>query len=282
MHKILKSGIALGLSLIAVVVFIVLVQHKPVSQLDGEFDITHTGQINLDNLYVAPLPSSKKPVPDFSSYTNVVEKKKAFFAYLLPEIRRQNFIVLKERKMILALYEMNSNKQKMNASQEAVMQRLMKKYKVSQKKKHSNEYVLSKLIKRIDVIPEAMILVQAANESGWGTSRFAKNGYNFFGLWCFKKGCGFVPNQRNEDSSHEVAKFRDLSHAVMTYVRNLNRLYAYHELREIRIKLRREGKKLSSEELVNGLSKYSERGQDYIDELQNMIRVNKKHMGLNI
>ncbi|MCF2948903.1 glucosaminidase domain-containing protein [Paraglaciecola aquimarina] len=278
MHKILKNSIFVTLGFIAVIILIVVTQHRPVD--DGEFEIVDMGQINLDNLYVAPLPSSKLPVPDFAAYSNVVEKKKAFFAYLLPEIRRQNFIVLKERKMVLALYEMDSNKQTMNRSQLAVLKHLMKKYQVSQKENHSNEYILSKLIKRIDVIPEAMILVQAANESGWGTSRFARDGYNFFGLWCFRKGCGFVPSQRNEDSSHEVAKFRDLSHAVMTYVRNLNRLYAYHDLREIRIKLRRKGKKITSEALVKGLSKYSERGQDYIDELQNMIRVNRKHMGL--
>ena len=64
----------------------------------------------------------------------------------------------------------------------------------------------------------------------------------------------------------------------MTYVRNLNRLYAYEELRTIRINLRRKGKKIVAEELVKGLSRYSERGQAYIDELLAMLRVNKKYM----
>jgi Bax protein len=279
MRKLLKCLVLVLSAIIAVSVLIVLLQHKPIDET--EFVIDTPGKIKLDNLYVAPLPNSKKTVPDFSTYKNVIEKKKAFFAYLLPEIRRQNFIVLKERKMVLALYEMVSNGQELNGAQQKVLSHLLKKYKLSSKKKHSNEYLLSKLIKRVDVLPEALILVQAANESGWGTSRFARDGYNFFGLWCFKKGCGFVPNQRNEDSTHEVAKFRDLSHAVMTYVRNLNRLFAYQELREIRIQQRRNGNNITSEALVNGLSRYSERGQDYINELQNMIRVNRKYMGLN-
>ena len=121
-------------------------------------------------------------------------------------------------------------------------------------------------------------MVQAANESGWGASRFAQQGYNFFGLWCFKKGCGFVPKQRNDNAVHEVAKFRDLSHAVMTYTRNLNRHYAYKDLRMIRQNLRQADKPVSAKALAAGLSSYSERGQAYIDELLSMLRVNRKHM----
>ncbi|MFQ3192663.1 MAG: Bax protein, partial [Paraglaciecola sp.] len=102
--------------------------------------------------------------------------------------------------------------------------------------------------------------------------------YNFFGLWCFKKGCGFVPRQRNDGAEHEVAKFRDLSHAVMTYIRNINRHYAYKELRVIRQELRQSDKPVTARALAVGLSSYSERGQEYIDELLSMLRVNKKHM----
>ena len=135
---------------------------------------------------------------------------------------------------------------------------------------------------RVDTIPEQLILVQAANESGWGTSRFAVHGYNFFGLWCFKQGCGFVPRDRNDDAEHEVARFRDLSHSVMTYIRNLNRLYAYQGLRQIRLQLREDKQPVTAKALSEGLMSYSERGQDYIDELQSMLRVNKKYMEISL
>ena len=65
-----------------------------------------------------------------------------------------------------------------------------------------------------------------------------------------------------------------------TYIRNLNRLYAYEELRQIRLSLRRNGNKIVAEKLVNGLSRYSERGQAYIDELLSMLRVNEKYMSV--
>lgn len=265
------------ISLIAVITLIVLLQYKPEPEGD-DLGIRDAEDIRLDKLYVAPIPSSLESVPDFSNYSNIVEKKKAFFAYLLPEIRRQNIVVLKERKMVLALYELVSDEKEFNRQQNKVFKHLLVKYKLSDKEPMSKEYLLSRLLKRVDIIPEALILVQAANESGWGTSRFARQGYNFFGLWCFKKGCGFVPNRRTEGSEHEVAKFKDLSHAVMTYIRNLNRLFAYHDLREIRVNLRRNGQPITAKALANGLSRYSERGQEYIDELQAMIRVNMKYM----
>jgi Bax protein len=211
----------------------------------------------------------------------VVEKKRAFFAYLQPEIKRQNEIVTKERQMVFALQTVFLQQQQFDQHQQQVFNKLVAKYQFSGDKALSLEQTLDMLTRRVDIIPEALILVQAANESGWGASRFAQQGYNFFGLWCFRKGCGFVPKQRDEDAEHEVAKFRDLSHAVMTYIRNLNRHYAYKDLRVIREALRQNDKPVTAKALASGLSSYSERGQEYIDELISMLRVNRKHMGIS-
>jgi len=132
---------------------------------------------------------------------------------------------------------------------------------------------------RIDVIPTDLVLVQAANESAWGTSRFARQGYNFFGLWCFRKGCGFVPSRRKADAKHEVAKFPNLTRAVYTYLRNLNRHNAYRELRQIRANLRANNLPITGSDLAEGLVSYSERGHDYVEELQAMIRFNEEYFG---
>jgi Bax protein len=64
----------------------------------------------------------------------------------------------------------------------------------------------------------------------------------------------------------------------MTYIRNLNRLYAYQELRQIRLELRNNNKPVTAKALSKGLMSYSERGQDYIDELLSMLRINEKFM----
>jgi Bax protein len=266
--KIYVVIIAVLISTITLIVLLQQFKNKDVAQ-----DI-----IRLDGLYIPSLDSSKKAVPVFSEYDDLSQKKRAFFAYLQPEIQRQNSIILKEREMVFALQDVILQHQIFNQPQQKVFDNLLKKYQFTGDEKLSLEQTLKMLTVRVDTIPEALILVQAANESGWGVSRFAQQGYNFFGLWCFKKGCGFVPKRRDDDAVHEVARFRDLSHAVMTYMRNLNRHYAYKDLRLIRQKLRQTNKPASAVALAAGLSRYSERGQEYIDELLSMLRVNKKYM----
>ncbi len=275
MRNFIKISVVTFAVVLSTVILIVFLQQSKTKDVSEDI-------ISLNGLHIAPLESSRKAVPEFSGYADVTQKKNAFFAYLQPEIQRQNKIVLKEREMVFALQAVLLQQKVFNEHQQKVFNKLIAKYQFSGDKELSLELTLAMLIRRVDTIPEALILVQAANESGWGVSRFAQQGYNFFGLWCFKKGCGFVPRQRDEDAEHEVAKFRDLSHAIMTYIRNLNRHYAYKDLRMIRENLRQDGKPVTAVALASGLLSYSERGQEYIDELRSMLRVNRKHMVISI
>ena len=220
--------------------------------------------------------SAEEPIPNFSSFDNVTEKKKAFFSYLRPEIEAQNAHILLQREFVHGLRAKHIANEQISEKQMAELAWLMTEYRVEEN--DDLDRVFSRLLTKIDIIPIDLVLVQTANESAWGTSRFAREGYNFFGLWCFKKGCGFVPKRRNEGAAHEVAKFSDLSTAVYTYLRNLNRHDAYKELRAIRKQLREQMKPISGAALSEGLSKYSERGDEYIEELKAMLRVNKELM----
>ena len=71
-----------------------------------------------------------------------------------------------------------------------------------------------KLLERVDAVALEVALAQSANESAWGQSRFAKQGNNFFGQWCYRKGCGIVPKKRDKGGRHEVAKFKSVNAAT--------------------------------------------------------------------
>jgi len=221
--------------------------------------------------------SAKKPIPDFSQYEITTEKKKAFFSYLKPAVEAQNNHILVQREFIHGLRAKYISGEMITEKQMQELNWLADEYRVDADNK-SLEPVFDKLLNRVDIIPVELVLVQTANESAWGTSRFARKGYNFFGLWCFKEGCGFVPKRRNDGSVHEVAKFNNLSRAMYTYMRNLNRHDAYREMRAIRKQLRNKMQPISALALTEGLTKYSERGDDYVVELKQMIRVNKDLM----
>jgi Bax protein len=220
--------------------------------------------------------SAKKPIPDFSKYEQTEEKKRAFFSYLKPAVEVQNSHILLQREFIQGLRAKHVSGEMISDRQMTELEWLAKEYRVEFS--DGLETLFNKLLNRVDIIPVELVLVQAANESAWGTSRFARKGYNFFGLWCFKEGCGFVPKKRNDGAVHEVAKFNNLSRAMYTYMRNLNRHDAYQEMRAIRKQLRNKMQPISALALSEGLVKYSERGDDYVVELKQMIRVNKELM----
>jgi Bax protein len=133
---------------------------------------------------------------------------------------------------------------------------------------------LQRLLWRVDVIPPSLVLAQAASESAWGTSRFAQEGNNYFGQWCFVPGCGFVPSRRRSTASHEVKSFNNVEEAVHAYFMNLNTFASYQYLRVIRQQLRNKEQPIDGISLSEGLGSYSERGDAYIKELRTMIYKN--------
>ncbi|CAH6800008.1 putative Bax protein [Vibrio chagasii] len=219
--------------------------------------------------------SSNKP--DFAAIEDVNEKKDTFFSYLRPSINIENKRITKERAFLTKLSEAGMNN--VDSEDASYSKRLGKLYSLPVPSTGIDDAWLKEMLNRVNVLPEALVLTQAANESAWGTSRFATKANNYFGHWCYTKGCGLVPLQRNEGSSHEVATFSSSQESVHRYFMNLNRNRAYADLRAIRAKLAAQGDDLltteTATELTNGLLKYSERGSDYVTDLQAMIRHNE-------
>lgn len=221
-----------------------------------------------------PQVEIKTEVPDFTEIRDTRERKQSFFEFLMPAVIAENARIEAQRARLMQLARRIDSGESLNAAEQRAFAQLADEYEVDLDK-NSQVDALQLLKRRVDTIPEAMILVQAANESGWGSSRFATEGLNFFGQWCFRKGCGLVPSGRDEDGKHEVAKFESVNASVRSYLRNINTHPAYLELRQIREQHRRNGERASSTDLTQGLVSYSERREEYIEELNAMIRVNR-------
>ncbi len=71
-----------------------------------------------------------------------------------------------------------------------------------------------------------------------------------------------------------MRKFASLYESIRSYMNNLNTHSAYRRLRQIRQELRSAGKAVTGTALAKGLSRYSQRGEEYITEIQSMIRQN--------
>ena len=196
--------------------------------------------------------------PEFDKIEDVQEMKKTFFNYLLPEINKKNNEIQLIRKEVI---EKDLSKEELT--------KLYKKYRINEVSK------IDTLLEKIDIIPPSLVLSQAALESNWGRSRFAKFYHNYFGLWCFERGCGVIPKKRDKGDTHEVAKFSSPEKAIDFYFLSINRNKSYEVLRKIRQDKRSKDQSISGLSLSEGLINYAEIGYEYVDRIRRVITSNE-------
>lgn len=123
------------------------------------------------------------------------------------------------------------------------------------------------LLERVDAVPTSIILAQGALESSWGSSRFTREGNSLFGMWTWKTK-GIVPSKREEGKTHKVKVYENVLDSVRAYHLTLNRLEPYTHFRQLRL--------LTDDPLVmaEGLSLYSERGEEYVEDIKKVIQSN--------
>lgn len=136
--------------------------------------------------------------------------------------------------------------------------------------KDSYKQRIDSLLRRVDKIPPKLVMAQAIIESGWGKSKFAREINNYFGIHCYRKGCGQPPGDI-EDPKFYVKAFPSIEACVEEYLWVLNCGFAYDGLREKRLELRRSGKADSAMLLAEGLTRYSEKGEDYVKLIHSII-----------
>ena len=233
---------------------------------------TSSNDIKKQKKKEKPLHNVK--LPKFSEFTDVKEKKHAFFNFIKPHVEAENKKILQQRANIEIARMMLEHSEPLSKKQASDIKKILKLYRLPET---LDTLTLTQALRRVDIIPKELALMQAANESAWGTSRFARIGLNFFGQWCYKKGCGMVPRRRNNEAEHEVAAFKSVRAAVTSYFRNINTHNAYKQLRSIREDLRAQQKPIKATKLTLGLMSYSERGEAYIEELNTMINQNRAY-----
>lgn len=208
-------------------------------------------------------------LPDMRAIDDTQLRKATFFGHLEPVVAARNAAILEQRKELSALAQSWKQGQNLSFLDRYRLKSLARQYEVEWKEQAGD--VIAKLRRRIDAVPVSLVLVQAAKESGWGTSRFAREGNNLFGQWCYTRGCGIVPANRPGGAKHEVREFSTVADAIDAYLHNINTSDAYRSLREIRANLRRAGKTPDGKSLADGLLYYSQRREAYVQEVKLML-----------
>ena len=220
---------------------------------------------------IGHLPIISELPDDFSEIQDVPTKKKLFYLVTLPLIYNSNNSIMQERRMIINIEKKFARKE-LNKNETDEIIRLSKKYKLDYSE--INTKLFRKLKQRINIIPVSLALGQAIIESGWGQSRFATEGNALYGQWTTSEDKGIIPQDRDEDKTHAVLKFKNLSESVEAYMFNINTHQAYYNFRVIRRIDERIKYTDPISMKVKYLAAYAEIGDKYVDKLELIIASN--------
>ena len=223
--------------------------------LNYDLKAVRAGQ-KVKPIYLTKLPKDLKTLGDTKT------KRELFIKIVLPLILHENEKITEDRKRLFNILAKNFN----SPGEKVWLKRRFKEYKIEDRD-------LSKLKIRMDIIPVSIALAQAANESGWGTSRFALEGNALFGQWTWSKN-GISPKNKDPDQSHKILQFQVLKASVRAYKNNLNTHNAYKEFREARARLRQEDKQIIGSDLTKYLKNYASIGEKYVVILEDIIEKN--------
>ena len=207
-------------------------------------------------IYLTKLPKDLKTLGDTK------KKRELFIKIILPLILDENEKIINDRKKLFKILGKNFN----TVGERVWLKRRFKEYKI-------DDQDLAKLKMRMDIIPVSLAIAQAANESGWGTSRFALEGNALFGQWTWSKK-GISPKNKDPDQSHKILQFQILKASVRAYKNNLNTHNAYQEFREVRAQFRQEDKKIVGLDLTKYIKNYAAIGEKYVAIIEDIIERN--------
>ena len=127
-------------------------------------------------------------------------------------------------------------------------------------------------------VPIEMLVGQAVLESGWGTSRFAKEANNLFGIRVFKSTAPhLLPLGVEKWQGWGVRVFKTKCDSVKEYIRLLNEHPAYEDFRTMRAKMLATNKPLDSKKLIKTLKAFSTT-EDYALRVINMMSKIEKEL----
>ena len=233
-------------------------------RINYRMDLVLAGGV-VPRLFMSTLPQ------DLPAIRQIALRKRVFIMTTLPLILRVNELIMHDRRRLTAFRDRHLRNIPMSADDDSWLTAMAERYGLDKPN-------FDALLERMDIIPPSLALAQSAVESGWGTSRFAREGNALFGQRTWRDQPGLVPLDRAEGAKYRVRSFGHLIDGVKSYAHNLNSHPAYEEFRRLRASLRKQGRALNGVRLAGTLQSYSERGAEYVKMIRTILRVNQLSM----
>jgi len=191
------------------------------------------------------------------SELSIENKKKSFIDMIIPSILIAKHRIKEDREKVKKLlFEQNLSKEE--------------KLWLTKKRHIFKSETNDELYNKMELHPTSIVIAQAIIESGWGTSRFFEEANNLFGIWSFYEHEKRIEAAETRgDEKVYLKMYSNIEQSINDYFLMLSTKDAYEEFRAIRLKSQ------DPFELIKALGKYSELGEEYIENLKNTIEKNE-------
>ncbi|MBF0308345.1 MAG: glucosaminidase domain-containing protein [Magnetococcales bacterium] len=236
----------------------------------SEVDDAH----GLRNLPERRSEKSQVSVPDFTAIFPMDARKRHFISFFVPFIEKENRRLLEERHRVQMLQARYQGGESLSVEEYRWLGERAESFRVESTLAENGNGFFRDLLSRIDLVPVSLILAQGIAESAWGTSRFARAGYNYFGHMCNTPGCGIVPRERRPGNRNEAKRFETPEDSILAHIEALNTKESYQGFRDLRVKLRQKGGEITGVGMLPGLSTYAATGHRYLRYLEQIFEEN--------
>ncbi len=202
-------------------------------------------------------------IPDIlGEMEDSTQLKNDFVSLILPLVLIANEEIREQRKFVASLNIKRIADIKITKEEIQHLKFLTEQYRCGDAK-------VGCLLDRIQPVPVTLTVAQAAIESGWGRSRFARQANALFGQWAGESNHQTIVARESRDGTIiRLRAFNSLLESVRAYMLNLNTHNAYKEFRYQRITFFKG--EISFQDLLKNLQAYAEK-KDYAELLESII-----------
>ena len=231
------------------------------SALSYNWQAVVDGAATVPRVYVNAIPAELDRLEPASA------RKHLFFRAVLPLVLQEHERLAQLRQRLLSARD-NERRGTLATLEARWVTQMARRYGVADRN-------FRELLRRVDEVPSSLALAQAAEESGWGSSRFVCSGNALFGQWSWHDAPeDLVPLERAPGQRYRVRSFATLRGAVQAYMRTLNTHWAYEDFRTHREWFRAQGLPFDGRALAESMVWYSTRRDEYVVGLIDLINVN--------
>ena len=199
-------------------------------QYHGEKDYLMIPEYNYPPIFCNYFPD------DFTKITDEKKRNALFIKILAPLTLKLNNQILSERNEIKSIAQDFKNQKTLSPKQISILEEKAKKYDVFTRLQgtYRQQYQIDELLIKVHVVAPSILIIAAALETNWGTSRIVKEGNSLYKTLVWHTDEGLKPIGETEDDTYRIKTYPNIYASMEEFALKLNSSISFDNFRGFR------------------------------------------------